>query len=91
MFSFWNTNYKSNVSFRKANVVPMNIMMKMVKKKNDMVEDARQRAIIKEEEEITKSNVKTLIDAEHAENQRKKLAEQRYLKNIPLNLLQYTL
>ena len=69
----------------------MNIMMKMVKKKNDMVEDARQRAIIKEEEEITKSNVKTLIDAEHAENQRKKLAEQRYLKNVPLNLLQYTL
>ena len=55
----------------------MNIMMKMVKKKNDMVEDARQRAIIKEEEEITKSNVKTLIDAEHAENQRKKMAEQR--------------
>ena len=77
--------------FRKANVVPMNIMMKMVKKKNDMVEDARQRAIIKEEEEITKSNVKTLIDAEHAENQRKKMAEQRYLKNVPLYLLQYTL
>ena len=57
----------------------MNIMMKMVKKKNDLVEDARQKALIKEEEEITKSNVKTLIDAEHAEIQRKKLAEQRFV------------
>jgi ribosomal protein L24 len=61
----------------------MNIMMKMVKKKNDLVEDARQKALIKEEEEITKSNVKTLIDAEHAEIQRKKLAEQRFVTIQP--------
>ena len=51
-----------------------------------MVEDARQRQLIKEEEEITKSNVKTLIDAEHAENQRKKLVEQRYLKNVSISV-----
>ena len=55
----------------------MNIMMRMMQKKNKMIEDAKEAVRIKEEEEITKRNVKTIIDVEAAQMEREKLQENR--------------
>ena len=56
----------------------MNIMMRMMQKKNKMIEDAKEAVRIKEEEEITKRNVKTIMDVEAAQLEREKLQENRY-------------
>ena len=50
----------------------------MMQKKNKMIEDAKEAVRIKEEEEITKRNVKTIMDVEAAQMEREKLQENRY-------------
>ena len=52
--------------------------MRMMQKKNKMIEDAKEAVRIKEEEEITKRNVKTIMDVEAAQLEREKLQENRY-------------
>ena len=49
-----------------------------MQKKNKMIEDAKEAVRIKEEEEITKRNVKTIMDVEAAQLEREKLQENRY-------------
>ena len=49
----------------------------MAQKKKKMALDAKQRNQIKVEEEISQRNVKTLIDAEAADLERKKIEKTR--------------
>ena len=58
----------------------INVMMKMAKKKKAIVDTVRQNQMIKEEEEISKQNVKTILDADFAEHQRQKIKEEREKK-----------
>ena len=59
----------------------INVMMKMAQKKKAIVETVREKQMIKEEEEISKQNVKTIMDADFAEHQRQKIREEREKKN----------
>ena len=58
----------------------INVMMKMAQKKKAIVDTVRQNQMIKEEEEISKQNVKTILDADFAEHQRQKIKEEREKK-----------
>ena len=63
--------------FRQQSKPSLSVMMKMAQKKKKMAFDAKQRNQIKVEEEISQRNVKTLIDAEAADLERKKIEKTR--------------
>ena len=52
--------------------------MKMAATRKKMAKDAKENIKIKQEEELTKRNVKTILDEEVAEHERSKIAEKRY-------------
>lgn len=51
--------------------------MKMAATRKKMAKDAKENIKIKQEEELTKRNVKTILDEEVAEHERSKIAEKR--------------
>ena len=52
-------------------------MMQIAGKKKNLAWNAKKKLVIKEEEKITKQNVKTLVDEEAAEVERKKIMTKR--------------
>lgn len=63
--------------YRKEHVASLSSMMQIAGKKKNLAWNAKAKLVIKEEEKITKQNVKTLVDEEAAEAQRKKLMSKR--------------
>ena len=53
-------------------------MMKMAQKKKQIAAAAKERTNMKIDEQFTKQNVKTIIDKEAAELERKKIADKRF-------------
>ena len=53
----------------------------MSQKKKAITAAVREKQMIKEEEEISKQNVKTIMDADFTEHQRQKIREERAKKD----------
>ena len=56
--------------------------MKMAATRKKMAAEAKETIKIKQEEELTKRNVKTLIDSEVAEHERSEIMAKRYASNF---------